>query len=152
MFKILPLLFVLGPVLALVACKDEEKKPAATPPAKVDTPKVDTPKVDGPKVDVPKVDVPKVDVPKVDVPKVDVPKVDATAATKDAQTLLDQVQQYVKDKKWDDAEAALKKLDGMKDKLPGDWAAKIEAARTALNAAKGAGSLPGGGAVPGLPK
>jgi hypothetical protein len=62
----------------------------------------------------------------------------ASAVTEQAQKLLDEVTTYVKDKKWDLAEEALKKLDALKAQLPAEWAAKIDQARQALTTAKGA--------------
>lgn len=74
----------------------------------------------------------------------------SATATAEAQKLLDQVTEYVKDKKWDLADEALKKLEAMKASLPAEWASKIDQARSAFTTAKTAASaMP---AMPGMPK
>lgn len=74
----------------------------------------------------------------------------AATATAEAQKLLDQAMEYVKDKKWDLADETLKKLEGMKASLPAEWASKIDQARSAFTTAKTAASaMP---AMPGMPK
>jgi hypothetical protein len=40
---------------------------------------------------------------------------------------------YIKAKKWDDADAALKKLEGMKDSLPQQLRTQIDSARSSLD-------------------
>ncbi|HEY7090574.1 MAG TPA: hypothetical protein VH518_20920 [Tepidisphaeraceae bacterium] len=62
----------------------------------------------------------------------------AATITAEAQKYLDQVTEYVKDKKWDLADEALKKLEAIKDKLPTEWAAKIDSAKDMLTKAKAA--------------
>lgn len=69
-----------------------------------------------------------------------------TAAAAEAQSKLDQVFQYVKEKKFDLAETALKELEARKASLPTAIQDKLGAARTALDAAK-KGQMP---AIPGL--
>lgn len=70
------------------------------------------------------------------------------ALSKDAQAKLDQILAYIKDKKFDLADSALKQLEDAKASLPEAIQSKISAARTALNAAKAGElklpSLPGG--------
>ena len=56
--------------------------------------------------------------------------------TSQAQALLDQAMQYIKDNKLDDANNVLTKLEAMKSKLPAEWASKIDSARSAYNTAK----------------
>jgi hypothetical protein len=51
--------------------------------------------------------------------------------------------QYVNENKLDLAEKALTQLEGMKAQLPPEWAPKIENLRSAINAAKVGGKLPG---------
>lgn len=60
----------------------------------------------------------------------------SAADTTQAQTLLDQAMQYIKDNKLNDADTVLTKLEAMKSKLPADWASKIDSARAAYNSAK----------------
>jgi hypothetical protein len=72
-----------------------------------------------------------------------------SADTTEAQKLLDQAMQYIKENKLNDADTVLTKLEAMKPKLPAEWASKIDSARSAFNSAK-AGSdklkslVPGG--------
>ena len=72
-----------------------------------------------------------------------------SADTTEAQKLLDQAMQYIKDNKLNDADTVLTKLEAMKPKLPAEWASIIDSARSAFNSAK-AGSdklkslVPGG--------
>jgi hypothetical protein len=61
--------------------------------------------------------------------------------TTQAQTLLDQTMQYIKDNKWDLAEQSLTKLEAMKPQLPAAWQPRVDQARSALNAAKSGGNL-----------
>jgi hypothetical protein len=63
--------------------------------------------------------------------------------TADAQKHYDTAMQAVKDKKFDAAETALKKLEGMKSSLSPEWQGKIDSARSMLDGAKKAGSIPG---------
>jgi hypothetical protein len=56
----------------------------------------------------------------------------------EAQKYLDQVNQFIKDKKLNEAGAVLNKLDALKDKLPAEWAAKIDSAKQMLDKAKAA--------------
>ncbi len=75
----------------------------------------------------------------------------AEALSKDANSKLEEVMNYVKEKKYDLADELLKKLEANKASLPEAIRPKIEQARTALNAAKavGEGKVP---AIPGLGK
>lgn len=59
-----------------------------------------------------------------------------------AQGLLDQITGYLKEHKFELAQKAFDQLDSMKGSLPAEWAARIETARTALNAAKLTNSIP----------
>lgn len=59
-----------------------------------------------------------------------------SADTSEAQKLLDQAMQYIKDNKLDDANNVLTKLEALKPKLPAEWASKIDSARSAYNTAK----------------
>jgi len=65
----------------------------------------------------------------------------ATANTAEAQKLLDQAVQYIKDNKLDLADKTLTQLEGMKASLPPEYASKIDAARKSLTAAKASGLL-----------
>ena len=74
----------------------------------------------------------------------------ATAAeVTQAQTLLDQTLQYVKENKMDLAEKSLTQLEGLKPKLPVEYHSKIDAARKAFNAAKTGQGLKLDSLVPG---
>jgi hypothetical protein len=71
------------------------------------------------------------------------------AADAQAQPLVDEAKGDIKDKKWDEAQAVLTKLLGMKDKLSPDLQKEIASLQTALDAGKGL-KLPSGlPAVPG---
>jgi hypothetical protein len=63
----------------------------------------------------------------------------------EAQKLLDQAQEYIKDKKWDLADTTIKKLEDMKASLPAEWATKVDQARKMLDTAKNAAA-----AIPGM--
>lgn len=71
----------------------------------------------------------------------------AAAADTQAQKLIDQAMQYVKDNKYDLAEKALTQADGMKSSLSPTLQSALEKAHSAVNAAKAAGGtgikLPG---------
>ncbi len=71
---------------------------------------------------------------------------EATSAIQgDAQKLLDQALQYIKENKLDLAEQALVKLEGMKAQLPATMQSSIAQARSALDTAKKAsGAMPSG--------
>lgn len=69
-----------------------------------------------------------------------------------AKPLLEQATAYITDNKVELADKVVTQLEGMKDKLPTDWAAKVDQARKALdalkateNVKKGLGSLKIGG-------
>jgi hypothetical protein len=72
----------------------------------------------------------------------------ASAVTTEAQKYLDQVNQFIKENKLNEADAVLTKLEALKDKLPAEWAAKINSAKEMLAKAK---SALGGGAPAPLP-
>ena len=76
----------------------------------------------------------------------DAAKTAAANVSADAQKLLDEVTQNIKDNKMQLAEDGLKKLEAMKPSLPADWAPKIDQARSAFDAAKKAAALLPGGA------
>lgn len=65
----------------------------------------------------------------------------AGALTDQAQKLLDQAAQYIKDNKLDLADKAVGQLEEMKPKLPADWASKIDALKAAVTTAKAGGGL-----------
>lgn len=74
------------------------------------------------------------------------PTADAAAATANdlvakAKPLIEQATTYIKDHKMDLAEKAVTELEGMKPKLPTDWASKVDQLRSTLNAAKAAQGL-----------
>ena len=67
---------------------------------------------------------------------------DASAdLTKDAAKKLDDIKQYIADKKFDQADAALKTLEGMKDKLPQAVQDQLGNVRSLLDKAKTAGAI-----------
>jgi hypothetical protein len=72
----------------------------------------------------------------------------AAAANPEAQTLLSQVEDDIKNKNWDDASAALKKLVAMKDQLPQSVQDQIANLQKTVDA----GKLGGGLGIPGLGK
>jgi hypothetical protein len=138
MCKSLICCLVLVGATVLVGCKKDEAPeapvtlapPPATQPAMPDVMPPPATAVVVPAVTVPEATTP---VPAT-VPAA--PVADATS-----QSLLAEVEQDIKDKKWDDAEAALKKLETMKDKLPPDWLDKLKELRTAITAGKAANGL-----------
>ena len=75
------------------------------------------------------------------------PAAGAAAADSQAQKLIDQAMQYVKDNKYDLADKALTQADGMKSSLSPTLQSALEKAHSAVNAAKAAGGtgikLPG---------
>jgi hypothetical protein len=76
-----------------------------------------------------------------------------SAAAKEAQTLLEKVQTYIKEKKFDDADAALKQLEGMQDKLPESVKVQLPTIRKSLDTAKSlTGSTPAAPSGAELPK
>ena len=79
---------------------------------------------------------------------------DAAAADSDdaeeAKTLLQQAATHIKENKYDLAEKALEKLEGMADKLPTSLQSQIKQARTTLDVAKGASELKVPEALPGM--
>lgn len=138
----------LGGVMVL-GCKDDTKTPTA-PPATPPTPQATTPpavpELPGPST---RPTVPEVAVPAIPAVPATVPSASPTdAPSADAQSMLDKVEAAIKDKKWDDADSLLKKLEAMKDKLPADMQTKLGTLRTAIDAGKNL-KLPGG--LPGLP-
>lgn len=66
-------------------------------------------------------------------------------SAEEANTQIQQVMTYIKDKKYDLAETALQKLEQNKASLPASVQAQLPTARTALNTAKATG---GGAALP----
>ncbi len=150
----------------LVGCKDDETKtpaPAAvTPPATMPAASdAATPPATQPTAEVPAVPpaptVPAVTPPTAPAvtppaaPAVTAPAApEVTAPTADAvdpeaKGLMDQAEDAIKNKKWDDASAALKKLEAMKDKLPQSWQDKLKSLETAVDAGKLSSSIPGFG-------
>ena len=64
------------------------------------------------------------------------PSAAATPEVQQAQTLLNQTVQYIKENKMDLAEKGLTQLEALKPKLPVEYQTKIDSARKAFNAAK----------------
>ena len=94
-----------------------------------------------------------VDMPKVDAPKAVSDSVKTGAApdaAKDSEAKLDEIAQLIKDKKYDVADAALKKLEDNKASLPEPVQGKLGDLRKSLDAAKALGGT--GVQVPGLNK
>jgi len=60
----------------------------------------------------------------------------AADLVKQAEQYLEQAKQYIKENKLDAAEQAIAKVEAMKDKLPAEWAAKIDDVRKMLDSAK----------------
>lgn len=58
------------------------------------------------------------------------------AATKQATDLYDKAMAAVKENKITDAEGILNQLTALKDKLPADWASKIDSLKSAIDKAK----------------
>ena len=80
----------------------------------------------------------------------------AGAMPAEAQKLMDQTLQYIKENKMDLAEKGLTQLESMKSSIPAAYHPKIDQVRTAFNAAKSGGAslqglLPGGTAAPAAP-
>jgi len=71
---------------------------------------------------------------------------DTVAALKaEADKILADVSQYVKDNKWDLADKGMARLVELKPKLPAEYGPKIDQLKSALDAAKAAAAkLPGG--------
>lgn len=66
----------------------------------------------------------------------------ANALVAQANQLFEQAKTYINEKKFDQAATAIASLEGMKSKLPADWAAKIDELKTMLdNAKKAVGNL-----------
>jgi hypothetical protein len=68
----------------------------------------------------------------------------STASTTEAQKLLDQASQYIKENKWDLADQSLTKVEQMKPQLPASYGTKIDATRKLFNSAKSGSNLLGG--------
>ena len=66
------------------------------------------------------------------------------ASTAEAQKLMDQATQYIKENKWDLADQSLTKLEQMKSQLPSTYGPKIDATRKMFNTAKSGSGLLGG--------
>ena len=72
------------------------------------------------------------------------------AAKAQADALLTQASDYIKNNKLDLADQAVTKLQEMKSSLPTEYGPKIDELKTALDAAKASGGkLPGGMKLPG---
>jgi hypothetical protein len=127
-----------------MGCDNSEPAPVARPPAAPGTPTVTPPPAD---VDTPASDA----TPTIDPTVAPDPAVSGTTTTMpttqpgadaagdiatQARSLLTQVLDYIKAKKWNDADAALKKLEGMKDSLPQQLRTQIDSARSSLDGAR----------------
>ena len=135
---------VLG--LTLAGCgKQDSTPPAATPttPAAQAQPAAPAPAAAMSEAVKTAVDTAKTTAVQTASAAADTAKTTAANAVADAQSLLNQVTQDTKDKKWDLADSGLKKLEGMKASLPAEWSPRIDQARKAFDVAKAAGSLPG---------
>ena len=125
--------------LVLIGCKKEEPAVPTTPP-------VQTPAV--PQTEVPAMPT----MPGMPAMPTTAPSVAVANAAADAQSKLDQVMAYIKDKKLDLADSTLKQLEANKASLPASLQSGVEKARTALDAAKAMGgstpALPGGIGLP----
>ncbi len=132
-------LFVAG--LMAVGCEKKSETPTVPPPPQP-----------RPEATVPEVQTPAVTPAAPAAPAEPAAPAAPAAAdvTTQAQKLLDQATEYIKDKKWDLAEQTLTKLEGMKAQLPAEWASKIDGARKTFDAAKAAGAIqmPGATSMP----
>jgi hypothetical protein len=72
----------------------------------------------------------------------------AATVTAEAQKLLDQATQYIKENKMDLADTTIKKLEEMKAQLPAEWQAKIADARSMFDKAKAAAAAIPGAVAP----
>ncbi len=72
----------------------------------------------------------------------------AATVTAEAQKLLDQATQYIKENKMDLADTTIKKLEEMKAQLPAEWQAKIADARAMFDKAKAAAAAIPGAVAP----
>jgi hypothetical protein len=164
-------------VALLVGCDQKEEKKSAPPSQPPAAPKTDGVAVESSKVQTPSAPIPDASTPAVPTTMPATPAmpalgavtpttppakapvdaaassaaVTAEALSKDANSKLEQVLNYVKEKKFDLADELLKKLEANKASLPAAIQSKIDAARTGLNAARamGDGKLP---AIPGFGK
>lgn len=147
---------------AMVAgCKDETKQPPSVPAAPTANPSGTVAPTISP-LPTTRPSVPDVTVPALPVPATTpaTPAAgtgtgtgtgasgDTAAADTQAQATVDQVKANIKDKKWDEADAALTKLEGMKDKLSPDMQKQVENLKTAVDAGKNL-KLPAG--LPSVP-
>ena len=80
------------------------------------------------------------------------PAASGDASTAEAQKLLDQATQYIKENKWDLADKSLTQLEGMKSQLPASYGPKIDASRKMFNTAKSGSGLLGGSSAGGAAK
>jgi len=69
-----------------------------------------------------------------------------TASAAEAQKLMDQATQYIKDNKLDLADKTVTQLEGMKGQLPAEYGPKIDELKKMVDAAKT--GLPGGMKLP----
>jgi hypothetical protein len=78
--------------------------------------------------------------PKITAPGAGEPKAAGASAAEalaaQAQTLIDSVNQAIKERRFDAAESALQKAEALKDQLSSALQAKVDAARKALESAK----------------
>jgi hypothetical protein len=120
--------------VAIVGCKDDTKTDMATPAAPTTMPAA-----------VPAT-MPAAEVPAASA----VPAAPAAPAVDPSiQSLMDKAVADVEAKNWSAAEADLKQLEDLKDKLPSGWLDKVKS----MEAAVAAGKLSSGGvSIPGLSK
>jgi hypothetical protein len=121
---------ILGGML-IVGCEKKETAPAPATPAAPAAPA--TPTAAAPSADAAK--------DAAAASATTAPAAAADAKTAEAQKLLDQAMQYIKDNKLDLADKTLTQLEGMKSSLPPEMASKIDTARKSLTAAKASGLL-----------
>ncbi len=119
---------VVAGALAMGCNKEDEKRPASSAPPAVQP---------GPTTGPSGVAMPPM--PSTMPSEVNAAGTDASKATADAQGKLDQVMQYIKDKKYDLAEKTLSELESKKSSLPAQVQSQLPNARVALNAAKMSG-------------
>ena len=129
--------------VVMVGCNKDETKPETATPAAAPA----TPPAAGPTT-MPAVEVPAA--PAVPAAPVTPAAPSAAAVDPSIQSLMDKATADVEAKNWSAAEADLKQLEDMKDKLPAGWLDKIKSMETAVQAGKLTSG--GGVSIPGIGK
>jgi hypothetical protein len=140
--RILTSTALLSVAVTVIGCdKNENPTPAPTPPAApAPVPQATTPPTADPTMTDPAQNA----TPATPPGGATATATDAT--TTEATTLMDQTVQYVKENKWDLADASMKKLDAMKDQLPESLKPRYAQVKTMYDSAKVGKSI----SVPGM--